>query len=172
MPLASEVRNAVRAAYNHRCGYCGVPESWVGGELEIDHFYPLSRGGPDTLDNLVYACTSCNRFKSDYWPRDNAPDSFKLLHPSQDALETHIIEAANGRLVGLTPRGWFHIRWLHLNRPQLIEFRQLQQNDRVLKEALTQAEQMKTNLQKRIQELEAEVARLRDIIAQLAQGGA
>jgi hypothetical protein len=26
----------------------------------------------------------------------------------------------DGRLTGLTSRGWFHIQWLHLNRPQLI----------------------------------------------------
>jgi hypothetical protein len=158
MTLAPEIRKAVRAAYNYRCGYCSVPESWVGGELEVDHFCPLSRGGLNTQDNLVYACTSCNRFKSDYWPSEDAPDSFKLLHPGQDTLETHIVEAATGRLVGLTPRGWFHIRWLHLNRPQLIEFRQLQRNDRILREALIQAEEIKTSLQKRIKELETEVA--------------
>ncbi|MGE0825235.1 MAG: HNH endonuclease [Candidatus Binatia bacterium] len=169
MTLTAEVRKTVRTAYNYRCGYCGVPESWAGGELEIDHFCPLSRGGPDTLDNLVYACTSCNRFKSDYWPNDDASDSFKLLHPGRDTLETHVLEAATGRLVGLTPRGWFHIRWLHLNRPQLIEFRQLHQHDRILREALTQAEETKTNLQKRITELEAEVARLQNLIARLTQ---
>ncbi|SRR5712692_9914929 len=95
MTLAPEIRKAVRAAYNYRCGYCSVPESWVGGELEIDHFCPLSRGGPDTLDNLVYACTSCNRFKSDYWPRDDAPDSFNLLHPGHDALESHILKVCS-----------------------------------------------------------------------------
>jgi hypothetical protein len=171
MTLPLEIRKAVRAAYHYRCGYCGAPESWAGGELEIDHFRPLSRGGSDTLDNLVYACTSCNRFKSDYWPSNDAPGSFKLLHPGQDTLETHIVEAATGRLVGLTPRGWFHIRWLHLNRPQLIEFRQLYQHDQALREALTQAEGIKTNLQKRIQELETEVAQLRDLIARLVQDG-
>jgi hypothetical protein len=169
MPLTSEIRKAVRAAYNYRCGYCGVPERWAGGELEIDHFCPLSRGGPDTQDNLVYACTSCNRFKSDYWPSNDAPDSFKLLHPGQDPLEAHIVETATGRLDGLTPRGWFHIHWLHLNRPQLIEFRQLHRNDRILREALAQAEDTKTNLQKRIKELEAEVTRLQKIIARLAR---
>ena len=36
-----------------------------------------------------------------------------------------------GRLVGLTARGWFHIRWLHLNRALLISFRQLRQRDQL-----------------------------------------
>ncbi|MCZ7672913.1 MAG: hypothetical protein M5U34_40240 [Chloroflexi bacterium] len=32
----------------------------------------------------------------------------------------------DGRLAGLTPQGWFHIEWLHLNRPRLIMLRQKQ----------------------------------------------
>jgi hypothetical protein len=169
MTVAPEVRAVVRAAYGYRCGYCGVSESWAGGELEVDHFRPLSRGGTDALDNLVYACTTCNRFKSDYWPDDDASDSFRLLHPRQDDLEAHILEAANGRLVGLTPRGWFHIRWLHLNRPQLIEMRQLHQSEQAIREALAQAQEVKTKLQERIRELELEVARLQEIISRLTE---
>jgi hypothetical protein len=169
MTVAPEVRAVVRVAYGYHCGYCGVSESWAGNELEVDHFRPLSRSGTDALDNLVYACTACNRFKSDYWPDDDAPDSFRLLHPRQDHLEAHILEAANGRLVGLTPRGWFHIRWLHLNRPQLIEMRQLRQSEQVIREALAQAQEVKTKLQERIRELELEVARLQRIITRLTE---
>ncbi|WP_436621099.1 HNH endonuclease [Sorangium sp. So ce136] len=40
----------------------------MGGELEIDHFHPLAAGGSDDVENLVYACTACNRFKGDYAP--------------------------------------------------------------------------------------------------------
>ena len=40
------------------CIYCGSTDS-----LEWDHIIPLSRGGPDTPDNLVRACASCNRSK-------------------------------------------------------------------------------------------------------------
>ena len=36
--------------------------------MEVDHFCPPGHDGTDALDNLVYACTICNRFKSDYWP--------------------------------------------------------------------------------------------------------
>jgi 5-methylcytosine-specific restriction endonuclease McrA len=48
--IAQDVRAAVRAAHNSCCGYCGVSETLVGGELEIDHFRPFSRGGADTLE--------------------------------------------------------------------------------------------------------------------------
>ena len=169
MTVSPQVRAAVRAAFNYRCGYCGVPEDWAGGELEVDHFRPLARGGTDEFTNLVYACTSCNRFKSDYWHADDAPDSFRLLHPRQDERDAHLVEAANGRWVGLTPRGWFHIRWLHLNRPQLIELRQLLQSERTLREALAQAQKVRTELQARIRELETQVAELQAIISGLLE---
>jgi hypothetical protein len=40
------------------CAYCGETRS-----LEWDHVIPRSQGGPDTIDNLVRACASCNRAK-------------------------------------------------------------------------------------------------------------
>lgn len=45
------------------CQYCGAqpPDT----TLECDHIDPLARGGKSTLDNLITACESCNRGKSD-----------------------------------------------------------------------------------------------------------
>ncbi len=37
------------------CAYCGAT-----GPLEWEHIIPTSRGGPNTIDNLVLACRSCN----------------------------------------------------------------------------------------------------------------
>jgi 5-methylcytosine-specific restriction endonuclease McrA len=39
------------------CAYCGDPSE------HIDHIVPRSRGGQDTLDNLVGACFGCNTSK-------------------------------------------------------------------------------------------------------------
>ncbi len=66
--VSQMLRESIRALYGFRCGYCGVTETEAGGQLEIDHFRPRSHGGEDALDNLVYACPTCNRFKGDYWP--------------------------------------------------------------------------------------------------------
>jgi hypothetical protein len=46
-----------RDAYT--CAYCGDVAA------EVDHVYPKSKGGEDTLDNLVAACRSCNSRKKD-----------------------------------------------------------------------------------------------------------
>ncbi len=169
MTPTPEIRATVREAYGRCCGYCGVSEVWVGGELEIDHFCPQRHGGTDTLDNLVYACTICNRFKSDYCPTADAPEGLWLLHPGQDDLSAHLLETADSRLVGLTPRGWFHIDRLRLNRPQLIDLRQLRRAEHSLRREVVQAQDIKTKLQERIRELETELAELREMIARLTE---
>jgi hypothetical protein len=169
MSVSPEDRAAVRTYYDGRCGYCGVPETAVGNELEVDHFRPTSRGGGDERANLVYCCTACNRFKSDYWAGDEVAEELRLLHPGQDDLTLHIVETVSGRFVGLTPRGWFHIRWLHLNRPLLITFRQLRQRAQLRDEALTQAQEIAANLQRRVAALEQELAALRGQIARLSE---
>ncbi|MEJ5309800.1 MAG: HNH endonuclease signature motif containing protein [Anaerolineae bacterium] len=168
MPFSAEMRAAVREAYGRRCGYCGVSEVWVGGELEIDHFRPLRHAGGDDFDNLVYACTICNRFKSDYWPADDAPDNLRLLHPFKDDLSTHLLQTSDGRLVGLTPRGWFHIDRLRLNRPLLVELRRIRHAEQLLRQELDQAQTINAQMLKRIWALEIELAELRELIARLS----
>ena len=48
------------AAWGYRCAYCGKRAA-----LERDHVVPLSRGGGDYIENIVPACTPCNRSKKD-----------------------------------------------------------------------------------------------------------
>ena len=47
------------------CVYCGVK-----GEMHLDHFFPLSKGGPNVLGNLVPACPKCNNSKKAKDPRE------------------------------------------------------------------------------------------------------
>jgi 5-methylcytosine-specific restriction endonuclease McrA len=46
------------------CRYCG------GRADRADHYWPRSKGGADTLDNLVAACDGCNRDKGDLTPHE------------------------------------------------------------------------------------------------------
>ena len=41
---------------------CGKPKK----PLTIDHVIPRNRGGKDTWENLVAACTKCNTKKGDF----------------------------------------------------------------------------------------------------------
>ena len=45
----------------HVCQYCGKSESM----LTVDHVVPKAKGGPDTWENLVTACVTCNNKKGD-----------------------------------------------------------------------------------------------------------
>jgi 5-methylcytosine-specific restriction endonuclease McrA len=47
--------------YNYCCAYCY--QRFPVDQLTVDHMIPVSRGGTNTIDNLVPACRSCNSRK-------------------------------------------------------------------------------------------------------------
>jgi 5-methylcytosine-specific restriction endonuclease McrA len=48
------------------CFYCGVGFAPQGRDHRtVDHRVPRSRGGTDSLRNLVFACDACNQAKRD-----------------------------------------------------------------------------------------------------------
>ena len=51
-------RSMIYSRDNHTCQYCGATS-----RLTIDHVVPRCRGGGDTWENLVVACSSCNTKK-------------------------------------------------------------------------------------------------------------
>lgn len=52
---------AERARY--RCEYCRAPEAAFNFGFEVEHIWPVSRGGSDDTANLAFACRGCNVFK-------------------------------------------------------------------------------------------------------------
>ena len=50
------------------CQYCG--RKFARADLTIDHVIPRSRGGRDTWENLVLACSGCNLKKRDRTPEE------------------------------------------------------------------------------------------------------
>lgn len=61
------ISKAVFKRDNYTCQYCGK----FGGKLEVDHIFPFSKGGSDSLENLTTSCQKCNRQK-----RDKSVDDF------------------------------------------------------------------------------------------------
>jgi HNH endonuclease len=47
-----------------RCQLCGRTAAHEGVKLEVDHIFPRSKGGEDTLGNLQTLCWDCNSGKS------------------------------------------------------------------------------------------------------------
>jgi 5-methylcytosine-specific restriction endonuclease McrA len=52
---------------DHQCQYCGrgANELKSREELTRDHIIPKKRGGPNTWENMVTSCSSCNHKKAD-----------------------------------------------------------------------------------------------------------
>lgn len=53
------------ARYNDQDGKCAYCNKNLNGVYDADHVHPLSRGGSNYIENIVCACASCNRSKSD-----------------------------------------------------------------------------------------------------------
>jgi 5-methylcytosine-specific restriction endonuclease McrA len=57
--LGYEIKEYLLEKWNYKCAYCGVNAK----KLEIEHVVPRSRGGSDSIGNLVLACHKCNQNK-------------------------------------------------------------------------------------------------------------
>ncbi len=71
--LRRHVTNAILFARdNYRCQYCSKHRDDLNRKecLTRDHVKPLSRGGLNTWDNVVTACTKCNARKSNRLPME------------------------------------------------------------------------------------------------------
>ena len=121
MTINAKTRKQVRQRANFRCEFCGVTEIDAGGQLTIDHLQPWSKGGKNNLENLIYCCARCNRYKGDYWPDQS--DDPTLWNPRQESASQHFLELEDGTLHPLTSTGIFTINYLRLNRPALVAFR-------------------------------------------------
>jgi hypothetical protein len=58
---STNIREWIKEHENpNECIYCGIKQN-----LTIEHILPTSRGGPNTSDNTVWICKSCNSKKGD-----------------------------------------------------------------------------------------------------------
>jgi len=79
----------------YKCAYCGRGDL----PLTIDHIVPKVKGGIDSWNNLVCACTFCNNKKGDQTPEEaNLPLIIKPFKPS------HIMFIKN--VVGRLDESW------------------------------------------------------------------
>ena len=89
-PISKKTRFEVFKRDAFTCQYCGAtPPDAV---LEIDHIQPVSKGGTSSINNLLAACFSCNRGKSDRL-LDVAPESLQtkaeILQEKREQLKAY-----------------------------------------------------------------------------------
>jgi len=77
--IPAKTRREVTRRDNYTCQRCGSTS-----RLHIDHIFPRSRGGDDSMDNLQVLCESCNLTKSDgrlaKSPRELKPSIIEDIH--------------------------------------------------------------------------------------------
>jgi HNH endonuclease len=161
--MAHPKHSAVRERYNAKCGYCSVTERESGGDLTVDHFQPVSAGGADTDENLVYCCFRCNGYKADFYPdAEDRRKGFRVLYPLHDEIATHLNEIPTaGRIEAFSETGRFHIDLLNLNRPQLVELRLSRRLHELLAESCKLLREENEQLKNQIAMLEQCVRELR-----------
>lgn len=68
--FTAKEKNSISRVCGHRCEGTGLflRCRYTGTDLHGDHWFPHSKGGATTTDNLVMLCPTCNRKKSDAIP--------------------------------------------------------------------------------------------------------
>lgn len=175
MRLEAEIIGEVRSRARYSCEYCGVSEVDAGGELSVDHFQPLSRGGSDELDNLVYCCARCNQYKQAYWPE--SASALPLWNPRRELFQVHFVELEDGQLLALTAVAEFTLTRLRLNRGPLVSYRlrkRRQERERRLLsqyQALAQSlEQLHAQLSRLMQEQQELLAEQNELLRRFLMG--
>ncbi|HXB75748.1 MAG TPA: HNH endonuclease signature motif containing protein [Candidatus Acidoferrales bacterium] len=119
----SEPAEAVRRRAANRCEYCRLPQAAFRRGFHMEHIVARQHGGSTSLDNLAFACWSCNLKKG---PNLSGIDPetglmAALFHPRKDSWLEHF-SAHIGTLIplgveirGLTPVGRATVRVLGLN---------------------------------------------------------
>ena len=118
--ISEAVRARIRQRADNRCEYCLSPQALVMGRLQIDHVFPIAKGGSNAEDNLCLACELCNQYK---WTKTEAVDpktgqTISLFNPRTQAWHEHFVWSEDGiELVGKSACGWATVIALRLNNP-------------------------------------------------------
>ncbi len=89
--LPARIRFEVLQRDGFKCRYCGKVAAET--ELQVDHLVPFEKGGTDTDENLVTACSDCNRGKSNSVVPANRDETGK--HPKANATSFRPGESGN-----------------------------------------------------------------------------
>ena len=107
------------------CKYCRNPAKYAGA-FSLDHVEPRSKGCKTTLENLAFACISCNGHTC---KRTQANDpitgqSVPLFNPRKQRWRDHFGWSDDCTIIqGLSPIGRATVYALQLNREDAVNLR-------------------------------------------------
>jgi hypothetical protein len=117
--IPEKLRRAVRARARGLCEYCKYPHATCYATIHGEHCVPDRLGGPTSLENLAWACPTCNAAKGDaqYGVDPLTRRDASLFNPRRDKWETHFRWSDDLlTLEPLTATGRVTVRRLRLNR--------------------------------------------------------
>jgi hypothetical protein len=120
------MRQMVMRRASYCCEYCLFPEIDAFFPYHIDHIISMKHGGETRLDNLAYACITCNCNKGSDIGTVLLPNRtfIRLFNPREDIWMEHF-EWNNRSIIPLSDIGEATIKVLNLNDLNRIMERQL-----------------------------------------------
>lgn len=124
--IALSVKQFIIVRARGCCEYCKCPADFSAELFSIEHILPLSRLGVSTIENLAYACSGCNIFKSN---RTAFLDTISqklhpLFNPRTMVWDDHFLwDETFTVMIGKTAIGRVTISALQLNRRQVKNLR-------------------------------------------------
>lgn len=110
--------------FNSRCGYCDSIDrlDTYSAVFHIDHFVPKKKFekvySVNDYGNLVYACPSCNRYKSDKWismnPKVKIIDNKGFVDPCSQEYSNLFLRDESGKIIPTNDLSKYIFDELHL----------------------------------------------------------
>lgn len=124
--IPRKLEDKIRKDAKYRCGYCRLSQNLIPNMLEIEHLFPLAKGGESVEENLWLACRNCNSFKSSKIDVVD-PETNKivlLFNPRKQDWNKHFEFNQEGiEIIGKTPCGRATVAALNLNFEQALTAR-------------------------------------------------
>lgn len=116
--ISKDLDKKVRENSKNHCGYCLTPQSLTSYKLEIEHIYPLSKGGTSEKENLCLACRHCNLHKASkiYGFDAISAKRARLFNPNSQKWSDHFIwNKEKTSIIGKTACGRSTVYALKMN---------------------------------------------------------
>lgn len=124
--ISENLRKEIAKRANYRCEYCKIPQLPIQLKHEPDHILPRKHGGGNSLENLAFACFSCNRHKgTDIASYDDLTGNLTpFFNPRTNIWAEHFL-FQDAEIIPLTTEARVTVKLLQLNDAVRIEQRQI-----------------------------------------------
>lgn len=129
MSVPDKIREKVRERAQNRCEYCSRPEYRTGFPFHVDHIISKKHDGSDEIENLAWACFTCNISKgSDIAGYDAETGKLTaFFNPRTQQWGDHFM-VAGVQITGKTAVGRVTVRLFQMNHIDQLEIRQMLQS--------------------------------------------